>query len=124
MMEDGTNTVTMAMDTKKYRIRIHKMLFRELGEPRYIQLLVNPAKGVVAIQTVEKQKPGGQTHRIIEKRKNAESSYEIYSRAFVGKLGEVAPELVDGHAYRLTGHMILSQKMATFSLKTIQRIDK
>ena len=50
---------------QKYGIRIHKALFRQLGEPRYIQLLVNPDDGVVAIQTVEKEMSGGQTHRIV-----------------------------------------------------------
>ena len=55
-MSDTCNAVvTMAVDTKKYGIRIHKALFRQLGEPRYIQLLVNPDDGVVAIQTVEKE---------------------------------------------------------------------
>ena len=39
-MSDTCNAVvTMAVDTKKYGIRIHKALFRQLGEPRYIQLL-------------------------------------------------------------------------------------
>ena len=41
MSEAGNASVTMAVDTKKYGIRIHKALFRQLGEPRYIQLLVN-----------------------------------------------------------------------------------
>lgn len=36
MSEAGNASVTMAVDTKKYGIRIHKALFRQLGEPRYI----------------------------------------------------------------------------------------
>ena len=36
MSESGNVAVTMAVDTKKYGIRIHKALFRQLGEPRYI----------------------------------------------------------------------------------------
>ena len=33
-MSDTCNAVvTMAVDTKKYGIRIHKALFRQLGEP-------------------------------------------------------------------------------------------
>lgn len=85
MSESGNVAVTMAVDTKKYGIRIHKALFRQLGEPRYIQLLVNPDDGVVAIQTVEKEMSGGQTHRIVEKRMHSENSYEIYSRPFIRK---------------------------------------
>ena len=33
MSESGNVAVTMAVDTKKYGIRIHKALFRQLGEP-------------------------------------------------------------------------------------------
>lgn len=83
MSDMGNAGVTMAVDTKKYGIRIHKALFRQLGEPRYIQLLVNPDDGAVAIQTVEKEMSGGQTHRIVEKRMHSENSYEIYSRPFI-----------------------------------------
>ncbi len=124
-MSNASNVVvTMAVDTKKYGIRIHKALFRQLGEPRHIQLLVNPDDGVVAIQTVEKEMSGGQTHRIVEKRMQSESSYEIYSRPFIRKLLEVEPGIEDGWSYRLTGNVIPSLRVAVFSLKTLQRIDR
>lgn len=124
MSKPTNNTVTMAIDTKKYGIRIHKALFRQLGEPRYIQLLVNPDDAAVAIQTVEKETFRGQTHRIVVKRMQSESSYEIYSRAFIFKLREVAPSIEDGGAYRLTGNIIPSLKAAVFSLDTLQRMDR
>lgn len=124
-MNDVSSTaVTMAVDTKKYGIRIHKVLFRQLGEPRHIQLLVNPDEGVVAIQTVEKEMSGGQTHRIIEKRMQSESSYEIYSRLFIRKLREVEPNIEDGCSYRLSGSIIPPLKTAVFSLRTMQRMDR
>lgn len=124
MNEPVNNTVTMAVDTKKYGIRIHKALFRQLDEPKYIQLLVNPVEGMVAIQTIEKEMSGGQTHRIVEKRMQSENSYEIYSRSFIRKLREVEPSIEDGRAYRLSGKMIPSMKMAVFSLKTLTRMDR
>ena len=83
MSEAGNASVTMAVDTKKYGIRIHKALFRQLGEPRYIQLLVNPDDGVVAIQTVEKEMSGGQTHRIAEKRPGSKMVVHIASQAIL-----------------------------------------
>lgn len=124
-MNDVFSTaVTMAVDTKKYGIRIHKVLFRQLGEPRHIQLLVNPDEGVVAIRTVEKEMSSGQTHRIIEKRMQSESSYEIYSRLFIRKLREVEPNIEDGCSYRLSGSIIPPLKTAVFSLRTMQRMDR
>ena len=48
-MSDTCNAVvTMAVDTKKYGIRIHKALFRQLGEPRYTAHLV-PACAVYVL---------------------------------------------------------------------------
>lgn len=124
MSDTNEKMVTMAVDMKRYGIRIHKALFRQLGEPRHIQFLVNPVKGAVAIQTVEREKSGGQSHRIIEKRMLSENSYEIYSRSFVRKLCEVAPDIEDGHAYRLSGCVLPNIKTAVFLLDTLQRIDK
>ena len=112
----------MAIDTKKYGIRIHKVLFRQLGEPRYIQLLVNPEKRIVAIQTVEKGLSGGQTHHIVEKLMHSGNSYEIYSRPFIRKLREVDPSIEDGCSYRLTGNVISCMNTAVFPLKTLQRV--
>ena len=66
----------------------------------------------------------GQTHRIVEKRMHSENSYEIYSRPFIRKLREVEPGIEDGGAYRLTGSVIPSLKVAVFSLKTLQRMDR
>ena len=124
-MNDSCNEpVTMAVDTKKYGIRIHKALFRQLGEPRYIQLLVNPTNGAVAIQAVDKEISGGQTHRIVEKRMQSKKSYEIYSRTFIQKLRDLEPQIENGCTYRLTGSMIPYLKSAVFSLNTLQRMDQ
>ena len=54
MGQYACSEVTLAVDTKKYGIRIHKALFRQLGSPSQIQLLVNPEAKLVAIQPVEK----------------------------------------------------------------------
>lgn len=45
MSEAGNASVTMAVDTKKYGIRIHKALFRQLGEPRYMPRLFSQQPG-------------------------------------------------------------------------------
>lgn len=57
MAQHACSEVTLAVDTKKYGIRIHKALFRQLGSPSQIQLLVNPEAKLVAIQPVEKGHP-------------------------------------------------------------------
>ena len=115
--------LTMAIDTKRYGIRIHKGLFRQLGEPRNIQILVNPAERRIAIQAASNDYSGGRTHRIREKRMRSDHSYEIYSRVLILKLQELAPEIEANHDYRLTGDVIPARKLAIFSLDSLQRMD-
>ena len=75
MNQNVCSEVTLAVDTKKYGIRIHKALFRQLGSPSQIQLLVNPEAKLVAIQSVESGTPGKQSHRIVVSRMQSEKSY-------------------------------------------------
>ena len=117
MNQNVCSEVTLAVDTKKYGIRIHKALFRQLGSPSQIQLLV-------AIQSVESGTPGKQSHRIVVSRMQSEKSYELYSRLFVQRLRTLVPELEDGRAYRLYGHVISSMRVAVFPLETLKRVDK
>lgn len=43
----------MSIDTKRGRIRIHKAVLHQLGDPQYIQLLVNPSDMVVAVRCID-----------------------------------------------------------------------
>ena len=113
MNQNVCSEVTLAVDTKKYGIRIHKALFRQLGSPSQIQLLVNPEAKLVA-----------QNHLIIFSRMQSEKSYELYSRLFVQRLRTLVPELEDGRAYRLHGHVVSSMRVAVFPLETLKRVDK
>ena len=112
MNQNVCSEVTLAVDTKKYGIRIHKALFRQLGSPSQIQ------------QSVESGTPGKQSHRIVVSRMQSEKSYELYSRLFVQRLCTLVPELEDGRAYRLHGHVVSSMRVAVFPLETLQRVDK
>ena len=40
----------LCIDLKKNRIRIHKLTLHMLGDPEYIQLLVNPQDSMIAIK--------------------------------------------------------------------------
>ena len=123
-MEEIRNPITMAVDLKKYGIRIHKTVFRMIGEPKNIQLLVNPTAKSVAIRAVSESYSRDQTHRINKRRMRSDSSYEIYSKDFVKKLCMVVGGLDEGYGYRLTGRIIPEENMAVFSLNTIQRFER
>ena len=40
----------LCIDLKKNRIRIHKLTLHMLGDPEYIQLLVNPKSSMIAVR--------------------------------------------------------------------------
>ncbi len=114
-----TVPVEITVDLKKYRIRLFKTTLHLLKDPNYIQLLVNPEAGIVAIKSVDHSTSGDQTHRIP---KASPKSIEIYSRSFVTKLIEVAGDLDSGHSYKMTGVVVPKDCIAVFSLKTLARI--
>lgn len=116
-------TTIMSIDLKKYRIQIYKSTLRLLGDPKYIQLLVNPNGRRVAIRSVEKSTSGDQSHKIVKMLMCTENSCDIYSRPFINKLREVVGSLDTNCSYRMTGEVVTPHKMAVFSMQTIKRIE-
>ena len=45
----------LCIDLKKNRIRIHKLTLHMLGDPEYIQLLVNPDSHMIAVKKSVRQ---------------------------------------------------------------------
>ena len=116
--------VTLSVDLKKYCIRLHKATYRLIGQPKYIQLLVNPKERVVAVRAIVKGSKDSQAYKINKVRMESDHSYEIYSRSFVEKLWELTDGLDNGYSYRLNGKVYLSQNAAVFPLNTLERIER
>ena len=124
MLDHNSPTVLLSVDMKKYRIRIHKATLHLLGDPPYIQLLINPASSIVALKSVSRSTSKDQTHRVPKKTLRSSNSVEIYSKFFIDKLIELVPDLTDGNCYHMTGTIIPSEKMAVFSFKTLRPFDE
>ena len=88
MSEQTQQQVTIAVDLKKYRIRIHRNTLALLGTPKYIQLLVSPSAKMMAIQGVDTRTRF--THRVNLSALRPDNSYEIYSSLFVSQLAVCA----------------------------------
>ena len=54
----------IAIDIRKCRIHLHKTMLRQLGNPKYIQLLINPEKMIIAKLSVEREMSGDQSFKI------------------------------------------------------------
>lgn len=84
MSEQTCQQVTISVDLKKYRIRIHRNTLTLLGTPKYVQFLVSPTAMMLAIQGTNKRTHF--THRVNLDALHPDNSYEIYSTLFVNKL--------------------------------------
>ena len=104
MSEEKLAMVILSVDMKKYRIRIHKATLHKLGDPPYIQLLINPSSSIVALKAVDNASSKDQTHRVSKKALESSNSIEIYSKYFIDKLNELVPDLSDGNCYTECGN--------------------
>ena len=121
MSEQTQQQVTIAVDLKKYRIRIHRNTLALLGTPKYIQLRVSPSAKMMAIQGVDTRTRF--THRVNLSALRPDNSYEIYSSLFVSQLLALVTDLDAKCTYRLTGEIITEENAAVFPLNTHQEVD-
>lgn len=120
MNESPTIPTTISLDLKKFRIRVFKSALHQIGDPEFIQLLVNPDEMVVAIRAVDKEHTNDQTHKVGKKMNF--KNVEFYSRAFFDRLCTICGEMERGSTYRLYGRVYPEQRTLLFSLRTIKRV--
>ena len=120
---NATNSISMALDMKRNRIRIHKPAIHMLGDPTLIQLLFDPEDMEVAIVCPESEVPGGQEVRINPRGLKSRNCFEFCSSMFLRKLREVHGGLDANASYRLTGKIIPELRAARFPMSTIQKIE-
>lgn len=117
------SSVSMVLDMKRKRIRIHKPAIHMLGDPRLIQLLFDPEDMVVAIVCPDAEVPGGQEVRINPRGLKSRNCFEFCSSMFLRKLREVHGDLDANSSYKLTGKIIPEMRAARFPMSTIQKIE-
>ena len=116
--------ISISVDLKKYRLRIHKATLHLLGDPKFVQLLVSPDHSMVAIRCIDQQHTGDQSHRIDQRMMVSANSIEIYRRLFTEMLLCSDSHLDDRKLYRLTGRILEEHRAAIFPLKSIEEIEE
>ncbi len=124
MSEPKGEAVFMAVDMRRRRIRIHKTVIHLMGNPKYIQFLVNPEEMVVAIRSVEQDNPGDQTYKVSQRLLTSKSSYEICSSLLIERLCNVMGVFDHEISFRLSGYFVASRKMAVFPLDSFEEIER
>ena len=114
-----TNALTI--DLKKKRIRIYLYALHDIGDPEYIQLLVNPASRTIAVRSCREDEKYAQ--KIYWKNlKDKGQSCELYSKDLIDGLQPVLPQTPKPCSYRIYGRTSLN-KSALFDLERAVPID-
>ena len=115
-------SISISIDLKKHRMRIHKSSLHLLGDPTYIQFLVNPEKKLVAFRSLDRESPRAQSHRISMSQMKSDGSIEIYSYPFLSKLCDLTDAVDVGKLYRMQGMAFPSSRVAVFPLSSLCQV--
>lgn len=108
------NNLSIAIDLKKGRIRIHKNTLHALHDPDYIQILINPQTKVIAIRKcTTKDKL---YHHIKWKVLASHQCYEIHSKMLMDMLDRMCLNYMPGHTYRINGTAYPNEKLVAFKI--------
>ena len=112
----------IAIDKRKHRIRLHKTMLRKLGNPKYIQLLINSDRMILAIVCLDKEMLGDQSFKINYNIASPDS-IEMYSRSLVTQIYDLIKETDENNTFRIYGEIIPSQNLAVFFFFLRMKID-
>lgn len=115
--------ITMSIDLKKGRLRIHKYTLKLLGDPEFIQLLISPPKSAIIIQGRIERETGGQEIPVTFDKPGPGGSFEIYSRELISRIRRHFPWLDREGLYRLTGNYMAGEEYICFPLSTLSRAE-
>lgn len=120
MSQEQISQPVICIDRKKNRIRIHKQTLHMLGDPEYIQLLVNPNCGMFALRG--SFKGDHLAHRVRKYQISPDNCYEIYSKNLMNALVKVNSDLQEDQSYRLYGEMVVNVGVCRFDLHKLNNI--
>lgn len=111
-----TKQLSIALDLKKNRIRIHKSTLRVLGEPKRVQLLLNPQRKALLISCPTKSIPESQDEKVTFDKPGSDGSYQLYSLELIRRIRTVCPSLENYALYHIAGKYLQAMNAAYFQL--------
>ena len=104
----------LSFDLRKNRIRIHKQTLHMMGDPEYIQLLVNPDTQIIAVRKSIRE--DNLAHKVSKAQLTSKNCYELYSKILVHQLCKVNTDWDRNETYRIYGELIPEQGVARFNM--------
>jgi len=93
-----------------------------LGDPEYIQLLVNPSLKTIAIRCSCRE--DNLAHRIRRSQLADGNCYEIYSTVLIRTLRSMDKNWRNDCSYRIYGNMNQTAKIAQFSMNDVVLVEE
>ena len=116
--------LSIAIDLKKNRIRIHKATLHALGEPKRVQLLFNPEKRALMISCPSKPIPESQDEKVYFDKPGNDGTCQLYSRELLKRIRAVCPELENHTLYHIRGKYVTAMNAAYFRMDDCVRADR
>lgn len=121
-MSEGINPkISMAIDAKKNRLRIHQATLKILGNPPFLQLLFSPRRNAIVVLKRDRRVPNGQEIRVVLDHKTRPGSCDIYSKELIERIRQQFSGMDQEGLYRLTGFEVPEESGVCFPLSTLTR---
>lgn len=124
MGSTDNKSALMTLDIKRNRFRIHKATLCKLGNPRYIQFLINPEEMFIAILGSDKPLAGGTANKVNTVEMTGCHSVEFYSNSLFEGIIDMIGLLDFRYSYRLSGEVDITNRVAYFSMKTLKKNER
>ena len=126
MSRDRRPPVSLTLDPAHYRIRIHKQTLQSLGNPIYVQFLVNPEEGYIAILGSDRPISGGTANRVrlSGTKGSPQQSAEFYSSTLISRLSNMIGGADLRYNYRMTGTVDHANRVAYFSFEALEYTER
>ncbi len=123
MRNENPSSAHLTIDLKRNRFRIYRKTLRSLGNPAFIQFLINPEELYIAILGSDKPIPGGTANKI-NLNWGLKSGIEFYSAALIDGLFKIFGALDYAYSYHLAGEIDQTNRVAYFSLHTLKKVGR
>ncbi len=120
MRNENPSSANLTIDLKRNRFRIYRKTLHGLGNPAFIQFLINPEELYIAILGSDKPIPGGTANKI-HLNLEMKSCIEFYSAALMDGLFKIFGALDYAHSYHLAGEIDQANRVAYFSLHSLKK---
>ena len=119
-MAANNTDMYLSIDFKKHRIRLPKHLLHKLGDPLYVQLLVDPESRLVAVRALSRTTARDQSHKVPKSTLQSDHSVELYSMSLVQQIARIMDIDDIFCTYRIRGRLVADKSAAVFDLQTIE----